>query len=187
LERVLIFALLGIPVLMVSAVYFLPGSFKELTQGTSVCVVNTNFWGVFIAFSILDWCFNIGFVFLFVRSLSDLINAYKNAKDPVLVEKAYSLVSVAKRNLLASVLSTIPSTIQIGLLLYAAASTNTQVALVAQSFSPISVLFFNISVVLSTSKAWKFRRTSKAKDVNNIESPTSTKKLGEPFVAAITT
>jgi hypothetical protein len=53
----------------------------------------------------------------------------------------------------------IPATIQIGMLLYTATTSSTEVAVISESLTPITVCFFIISVIYSTSKAWKFPRS----------------------------
>jgi hypothetical protein len=159
IEWMLIIGLLGIPALIVCAAIFLPGHFRTShDQIASVCVVNTENWWLFIVFSMADWSFNSGFLVLFAMSLRNLVITQKNCAGSEFEDRAKMLLSVAKRNFISCLLCIIPATLQMGMLLYTATTTSTEVAVISESITPVTVCCFVISVIYSTKKAWEFPR-----------------------------
>jgi hypothetical protein len=179
IEWMLMIGLLGIPVLIICAIIYLPGRFRSSSDGkASVCVVNTEQWGVFLAFSLSDWTFNIGFFILFGISLREIVLSQRNAAGSEYVERAAQLTKVAKRNFIACLFCVIPATVQIGMLLYTATITNTDVAVISEALTNITVCFFIVSVIYSTRKAWKFSKRTSIKS-NATNSGTGTRKSNE--------
>lgn len=155
IEWILSFGLLGVPILVVCGVIYLPGNFLPAYDGsTSTCVIGTENWGVYLAFSLADWSFNLGFFIVFGTSLRSLILSQKNANGSDFAERAQKLVAVATKNFKACLLCVIPASVQITMFLYSASTSNVEVAVISEALSQISLTFFVISVIYSTSKAW---------------------------------
>lgn len=182
LERILMICIYLIPAFIPVGVYFLPGRLYDIPDFTwmnssaqdMICVIDTKQWEIFAVFAFLDWSFNFGFFYLFLRCLQEVIMVHKNSTSEQAVQRAFALIRIAKRNFFACLICIIPSSILFGLMMLAAHSNlnNLLISAWAQVFVPITVASAMVSAIFSTRKGYRFKNDSQISSKDKANSPT---------------